>query len=46
MEDVDIHESTNWKKNDVYTIGKCKIALNRYDDKKSVQADGIKTLAR
>ena len=29
-----------------YTVGKCMIALNRYDDKKSVEADGIKRLAR
>ena len=34
------------KKHDVYTINKHKIALNRDDGKKLVQADGITTLAR
>ena len=34
------------KKNDVYKVSKCKIALNRYyDNKKRVQADSITTLA-
>lgn len=33
-------------KNDVYTVRKCKIALNRYDDKRLVQAYGTTMLAR
>ena len=34
------------KKHEVYTVNKYKIALNRDDDKRLVQADGITTLAR
>ena len=34
------------KKHKVYTVNKHKIALNRDDDKKLVQADGITTLAK
>ena len=34
------------KKREVYTVNKHKIALNRDDDKRTVQADGITTLAR
>ena len=34
------------KKHEVYTVNKHKIALNRVDDKRLVQADGITTLAR
>ena len=34
------------KKHGVYTVIKYKIALNRDDDKRVVQADGIATLAR
>ena len=34
------------KKHEVYTVNKHEIALNRYDDKMIVQADGITTLAR
>ena len=34
------------KKDEVYTVYKHKIALNRDDDKRLVQADGITTLAR
>ena len=34
------------KKHEVYTVNKHKIALNREDDKRLVQADGITTLAR
>ena len=33
------------KKHDVYTVNKHKIALNRDDDKRLVQVDGITTLA-
>ena len=34
------------KKYKVYTVNKHKIALNRDNDKRLVQADGITTLAR
>ena len=34
------------RKHEVYTVNKHKIALNRDDDKRIVQADGITTLAR
>ena len=34
------------KKHEVYSVNKHKIALNRDDDKRLVQADGITTLAR
>ena len=34
------------KKHEVYTVNKHKITLNRDDDKRVVQADGITTLAR
>ena len=34
------------KKHKVYTVNKHKIVLNRDDDKKLVQTDGITTLAR
>ena len=34
------------KNDEVYTVNKHKIALNREDDKRVVQADGITTLAR
>ena len=34
------------KQHKVYTINKHKIALNRDDDQRYVQADGITTLAR
>ena len=34
------------KKHKVYTVNKLKIALNRDDDKRLVQSDGIRTLAR
>ena len=34
------------KKHEVYTVNKHKIALNRDDDKRLVQVDGITTLAR
>ena len=34
------------KKHDIFTVNKCKIALNRDDDKRIIQEDGITTLAR
>ena len=34
------------KNHEDYTVNKCKIALNRDDDKRIVQVDGITTLAR
>ena len=34
------------KKHVVHTVNKHKIALNRVDDKRLVQANGITTLAR
>ena len=34
------------KKHEVYTVNKDKIAPNRDEDKRIVQADGIATLAR
>ena len=34
------------KGHEVYAVNKYKIALNRDDDKRLVQADGITTLAR
>ena len=34
------------KKHEVYTVNEHKIALNRDDEKRLVQADGITTLAR
>ena len=34
------------KKHEVYRVNKYKIALNRDDDKRIVQADGITTLTR
>ena len=34
------------KKHEVYTVNKHKIALNRDDDERFVQADGITILAR
>ena len=34
------------KKHEVYTVNKYKIALNRDGDKRTVQVDGITTLAR
>ena len=34
------------KKHEVYTVNKHKIALNRDDEKRFVQADGITTLVR
>ena len=34
------------KNHEIYTVNKCKIALNRNDDKRLVQKDGITTLAR
>ena len=33
------------KKHEVYTVNKHKIALNRDDDRRLVQADGITTFA-
>ena len=34
------------KKHKLFTVNKCKIALNREDDKRIIQDDGITTLAR
>ena len=34
------------KKHELYTVNKYRIALNRDDDKRLVQGDGIATLAR
>ena len=34
------------KNHEMYTVNKYKTALNRDNDKRLVQADGIKTLAR
>ena len=34
------------KDHEVFTVNKCKIALNRDDDKRIIQSDGITTLAR
>ena len=34
------------KKHKIYTVNKHKIALNRDDDKRIVQVDGIRTLTR
>ena len=34
------------KKHDVYTVNKCKISLNRDDDKRLIQEDWVTTLAR
>ena len=34
------------KKHEVYTVNKYKVALNRDDDKRIVQGDGITILAR
>ena len=34
------------KNHEVYTVNKHKIALNRDDDKRILQADGIATIAR
>ena len=34
------------KRHEIYTVNKNKIALNRDDDKRIVQADRITTLAR
>jgi len=34
------------KKHDVFTVNECKVALNRDDDKRLVQKDGVTTLAR
>ena len=34
------------EKHDVFTVNKCKIALNRDDDKRIISEDGINTFAR
>ena len=34
------------EKHDVFTVNKCKIALNRDDDKRIISEDGITMLAR
>ena len=34
------------KKHEIYTVNKQKIALNRNNDKRMIQADGITTLVR
>ena len=34
------------KKQELYTVNKHKVALNRDDDKRFVQADGVTTFAR
>ena len=34
------------KNHEVYTVNKCRIALNRDDDKRTTREDGINTLAR
>ena len=34
------------EKHDVFAVNKCKIALNKGDDKRIIQEDGISTLTR